>query len=280
MQANSSSEQIDKDLSKPEPHKSPPVPTEDESTNAKAVIQGSLDYAPVKDDSPKHNHSPVSIESVPAPIPIPRKPKLLLLIMLTTFLFVVLFALLNGGEGVDSLIGIKSCSLEWGALLMMMTIYCLSAASITWYIARRDITWRESRVMIFLGIALFGGIASGLLGIGGGLIVAPLLLEMGLIPEVTSASSSFLVLFTSSSTSIQFMINDMLNLEYASVLFCLSITASFIGVNLINRLVKNTNRPSIIVFILGILIGLSAILLPIFELVYGDLKDSSFRPIC
>jgi uncharacterized membrane protein YfcA len=200
--------------------------------------------------------------------------------MAATFLFVVLFALFNGGEGVESLIGVESCSPESVALLMTITIYCLSAVSISWYLARRDITWRVSKAITFLGTALFGGIASGLLGIGGGLIVAPLLLEMGLLPEVTSASSSFLVLFTSASTSIQFMINGMLNLDYASVLFLLSISASFIGVNLINRLVKNTNRPSIIVFLLGILIGLSAILLPIFELAYGDLKDSSFRPIC
>lgn len=280
MQANISSEQIEKDLSKTEPPKFPPVQTEDESSNAKAAIQSSLDYAPVKDDSPKHIPSPVSIESVPAPIPNPRKPHLLLLIMATTFLFVVLFALLNGGEELESLIGIESCSTAWFSLLMMMTAYCLSAACISWYCARRDITWRVSKVITFLWTALFGGIASGLLGIGGGLIVAPLLLEMGLLPEVTSASSSFLVLFTSSSTSIQFMINGMLNLDYASILFLLSLSASFIGVNLINRLVKNTNRPSIIVFILGILIGLSAILLPIFELAYGDLKDSSFRPIC
>jgi len=47
---------------------------------------------------------------------------------------------------------------------------------------------------------------AGLLGIGGGTILGPLLLEIGLHPVVSTATSNFLVLFTSSSTSIQFIL--------------------------------------------------------------------------
>lgn len=36
-----------------------------------------------------------------------------------------------------------------------------------------------------------------LLGIGGGMITGPLLLEMGVLSQVTAATSSFMVLFTS-----------------------------------------------------------------------------------
>jgi len=50
------------------------------------------------------------------------------------------------------------------------------------------------------------GILAGLLGIGGGLILGPLLLELGLHPIVSTATTNFLVLFTSSSTSIQFFL--------------------------------------------------------------------------
>jgi len=47
---------------------------------------------------------------------------------------------------------------------------------------------------------------AGLLGIGGGLILGPLLLQLNIHPMVSTATSNFLVLFTASSTSIQFII--------------------------------------------------------------------------
>jgi len=42
------------------------------------------------------------------------------------------------------------------------------------------------------------GLFAGLLGIGGGLVIVPLLLELGLFPLMVSTTSSFCVLFTSS----------------------------------------------------------------------------------
>ena len=50
------------------------------------------------------------------------------------------------------------------------------------------------------------GCMAGLLGIGGGLILGPLLLQLNIHPMVSTATSNFLVLFTASSTSIQFII--------------------------------------------------------------------------
>ncbi len=42
------------------------------------------------------------------------------------------------------------------------------------------------------------GLFAALLGIGGGLVIVPLLLEIGLYPLMVSTTSSFCVLFTSS----------------------------------------------------------------------------------
>lgn len=275
MKSNTTQEQPEKEVSTSQNPSYPPNGAEIELSKVHFAHQDSLNYAVVNLESPKNQSNPSDLESA-----IANKPYLLILIMALTFTLIVLFALFKGGEEVDSLIGIQGCSTEWGVLVAGISIYCVFAAGLSWYIARKDIIWKESKVIMFLGVALFGGIASGLLGIGGGLIVAPLLLEMGLIPEVTSASSSFLVLFTSSSTSVQFMIHGMLNLEYASVLFFISVIASFIGVTFINRLVKKYNRPSIIVFTLGILIGLSALLLPLFELTHISFENTSFGSVC
>ena len=69
-----------------------------------------------------------------------------------------------------------------------------------------DVHWNIKIVIFYPIFALISGLLSGLLGIGGGLIVGPLLLDLGLHPLVSSATSNFLVLFTASSTSVQFMI--------------------------------------------------------------------------
>ena len=45
------------------------------------------------------------------------------------------------------------------------------------------------------------GILSGMLGIGGGMIINPKLVNYGLDPEVSSVISATIVLFTSMSTS-------------------------------------------------------------------------------
>ncbi len=70
-----------------------------------------------------------------------------------------------------------------------------------------DIKWDNLKIFIKFPLYSFvSGTLAGLLGIGGGLILGPLLLELGIHPVVSTATSNFLVLFTSSSTSIQFIL--------------------------------------------------------------------------
>lgn len=69
-----------------------------------------------------------------------------------------------------------------------------------------DIKWNQNIFIKFPIYSFVSGLMAGLLGIGGGLILGPLLLELGLHPMISTATSNFLVLFTSSSTSIQFII--------------------------------------------------------------------------
>lgn len=45
------------------------------------------------------------------------------------------------------------------------------------------------------------GILSGMLGIGGGMIINPKLINYGLDPEISTAISATIVLFTSMSTT-------------------------------------------------------------------------------
>ncbi len=44
---------------------------------------------------------------------------------------------------------------------------------------------------------------AGLLGIGGGMVQSPLMLDMGMLPEVQKATAATMILFTASSAAIQ-----------------------------------------------------------------------------
>ena len=81
-----------------------------------------------------------------------------------------------------------------------------------------------------------------MLGIGGGLIINPLLLEMGYFPMVASALSAFVVLFTSASTSTQFLILGAFDLKNAVYVAFLSTTGSIIGCVFLRAVMKRYKR--------------------------------------
>ena len=67
----------------------------------------------------------------------------------------------------------------------------------------RDVKWDTANLCKLPAVGLVAGTFSGMLGIGGGMITGPLLLKLGTNPQVSSASTGFMLVFTASSTSIQ-----------------------------------------------------------------------------
>merc|ERR1719321_2096787 len=61
-------------------------------------------------------------------------------------------------------------------------------------------------VILFPLLAVLIGLVAGLLGLGGGEFMVPLLLEFGLMPRVASATSGFLILFTTSSNVVHYLV--------------------------------------------------------------------------
>jgi uncharacterized membrane protein YfcA len=125
-----------------------------------------------------------------------------------------------------------------------------------------DVKW-NNEIFIKYPLYSFGsGVMAGLLGIGGGLIFGPLLLELGLHPLVSTATSNFLVVFTASSTSIQFILLGMMNVDYGIACTLASTVGSFIGTILIQRLIQRTKRNSYLIFTLASVLGISTIFIP------------------
>lgn len=61
-----------------------------------------------------------------------------------------------------------------------------------------DVLWTRRNTIRYPVLCTIAGLAAGLFGIGGGIVKGPLMLEMGVLPEVASVTSATMILFTSS----------------------------------------------------------------------------------
>ncbi|EMS56955.1 hypothetical protein TRIUR3_23950 [Triticum urartu] len=122
---------------------------------------------------------------------------------------------------------------------------------------------------------LLGGTVGGLLGSGGGFILGPLLLELGCIPQVASATATFVMMFSSSLSVVEFYFLGRFPIPYALYLIFISILAGFWGQCLVRKIVHVLKRASLIVFILSSVIFASALTMGIDHYSTSDLTNCS-----
>ncbi|CAA7060811.1 unnamed protein product [Microthlaspi erraticum] len=110
-------------------------------------------------------------------------------------------------------------------------------------------------------MTLLAGVLGGLFGIGGGMLISPLLLQIGIAPEVTAATCSFMVLFSSSMSAIQYLLLGMEHAGTAAIFAMVCFIASLVGLVVVKKVIAKYGRASIIVFSVGIVMALSTILI-------------------
>lgn len=104
------------------------------------------------------------------------------------------------------------------------------------------------------------------------MILGPYMLGLGMDAQTSTALSGFIVLFTSSSTSIQFTVAGAIKMRHAWLFMLTSLIGSLIGGVILKRIIKKFNRPSIIVWtVFGILV-LALIVLPA-QMAYKIMKN-------
>ncbi len=77
------------------------------------------------------------------------------------------------------------------------------------------------------------------------MIVNPLLLELNIHPQAAAATSTLMVLFSSSSAALSFGFGHQLNLHFALIFGLCCMGASFVGVLLVQRIVKRSGKVSL-----------------------------------
>ena len=94
--------------------------------------------------------------------------------------------------------------------------------------------------------------------------MGPLMLSFGIRPEQTAATSSFMILFTSSIAVIQYATANLVDLQYGITLLIISFIGSASGIFIVKKLVDRYNRPSIIVIALSLILGIAAVIIPVY----------------
>ncbi|KAK4765916.1 hypothetical protein SAY87_007558 [Trapa incisa] len=126
-------------------------------------------------------------------------------------------------------------------------------------ICEATIQWTAIHIAFCALCGILGGCVGGLLGSGGGFILGPLLLEIGVIPQVASATATFVMMYSSSLSVVEFYLLKRFPMPYALYLTAVSILAGFWGQFIVRRLLKILGRASPIIFILSGVIFTSAL---------------------
>merc|ERR1719221_186092 len=121
--------------------------------------------------------------------------------------------------------------------------------------------WSLPMVLTYQIMGISTGLLAGLVGVGGGLIFSPFFLVMGMDASVAVATSSTCVLFTSSSTTIQYLFTDRVIMSLALVYGVVTLVSSWVGTSLVHKMQDTfQGRKSYITLVVAVAVGLSAVL--------------------
>ncbi|KAL0415228.1 UNVERIFIED_CONTAM: Sulfite exporter TauE/SafE family protein 3 [Sesamum latifolium] len=121
------------------------------------------------------------------------------------------------------------------------------------------ISWRVHQLILCCCCGILAGIVGGLLGLGGGFIIGPLLLELGIPPQVSSATATLIMTFSSSMSVIQYYLLRRFPPSYALYFVLVATVAALVGQHVVRKMVSILRRASFIIFILAFTIFVSAI---------------------
>lgn len=203
-----------------------------------------------------------------------RFPRTTITLIVIFWAFILLIALLKGGHHIPSVFPFVSCNNTWYWVLHLFCWAVMFAMSLMvrykvlngglegkgdaqWH----DILWTPKNTITLPLICLPSGICAGLLGVGGGMVVGPLLLELGARPSAVSATSTFTVLVTASSSAMQFVLLGKLPPYYAIFFALIGGAGTLAGQLAVERIIKRYNSTSIIVFGISAVIFMSTVMM-------------------
>ncbi|XP_073225921.1 sulfite exporter TauE/SafE family protein 3-like isoform X2 [Cicer arietinum] len=111
--------------------------------------------------------------------------------------------------------------------------------------------WGVLRLVLYCICGIVAGVVAGLLGLGGGFILGPLFLELGVPAQVASATSTFAMTFSASMSVVEYYLLKRFPVPYALYFVAIALVAAIVGQVVIKKLVALSGRASVIIFILA-----------------------------
>eukprot|EP01017_Pseudomicrothorax_dubius_P024014 TRINITY_DN25563_c0_g1_i1.p1 TRINITY_DN25563_c0_g1~~TRINITY_DN25563_c0_g1_i1.p1 ORF type:complete len:422 (-),score=57.59 TRINITY_DN25563_c0_g1_i1:60-1265(-) len=168
--------------------------------------------------------------------------------ILTLVVIIIIISVIKGSQRFPSALGVDFCGFTYWTLLVLAVVICFLFYLHTSREVSRTYAIKErlgfpfedefrlnrgnvSKISLYSAIA---GVLAGLAGIGGGMVMSPLLLEYGLRPQSASATSSLTVVFTSFISLTLALLNGFVEYDQVVWFFLLSAVGAFIVLSLIH----------------------------------------------
>mmetsp|Transcript_26324 Transcript_26324/g.56439 ORF Transcript_26324/g.56439 Transcript_26324/m.56439 type:complete len:628 (+) Transcript_26324:734-2617(+) len=209
-----------------------------------------------------------------------------------------LLTFFKGGKGVESLVGIDCTSPWYGVLIGIQFLWTFGFAayfgmklmrettvkkSVGYPFHSQDVLWDFQKTRFYAFFTFVAGIVAGLIGIGGGMVLGPLMLVMGIYPRVSTATTATMIVLTSSSVAILYITSGLVPWEYALTFFCTCFTGALIGKTYIDGYVKKTGKSSVLIFLLAMIIALAtlgALVIALLRLSAAEWCFAGFKNFC
>ena len=218
------------------------------------------------------------------------------LLFLNLFILMIM-NLFRGNKNLDSIIGIRYCSpgfwvfqflyIPFGISFFFFVLWLLSKeykekVEAGYVFHSSDLKWdRNTCIQLFFN-GLLVGLISSLLGVGGAIVSAPMLLRLGVETQEASFTASFMALFSSIASVIQYLISGKIKWDYAGFYGGVSLISMVIGLKVILAYLKRKNMMYGIVFVLVFMILVATVLN-----IYSNVKEivtneasRSFKSYC
>ena len=172
-------------------------------------------------------------------------------------LSVAIVLVLRGGKGVNSIIGAEKCTfLDWmiflGYALISLLLFILSLLVVIqegkyrsrcdWPDHKDEVKLEKSLFVSGAIISFFVGLLSVIVGVGGSLLITPVLISFRVLPEVIAYTGMYLATLSALISTTIFIISGAMPLDFLGVIGVLVILGVLFADWQVSKLVKKLGR--------------------------------------
>lgn len=143
-----------------------------------------------------------------------------------------------------------------------------------------DIEITQHNYIVLASAGTIVSIVGTYTGLGGGMIINPILLFMGLTPSAVIATSCIFIWLSTLSSIVNFVIDNSIKWKYSAMFSVCTIFGTIVGLTLYNMIVKKFKKESILVMCL---IAISVIIIGLLVTnvtMSKEINNINFSPLC